>query len=239
MRVMIVDDELPARERLKALIADGGADEVCGEAANGEAALRVAGECRPEAVLMDIRMPGMDGLDAARELAKLHPPPAVIFTTAYDQHALAAFEARAVDYLLKPVRRDRLEQALDRVRERLGTTPAPTGQSGRAHICARGRKRVELVPIEDVIYLQAEQKYITVRHSGGEVLIEEPLKALEVEFGERFTRIHRNALVAREYISGLERDRLGHLYVTFKNIDDRLEVSRRHAAALRELILNL
>lgn len=240
MRVMIVDDELPARERLKALLADSGEDEVCGEAANGETALRVAGECRPEVVLMDIRMPGMDGLDAARELAKLHPPPAVVFTTAYDQHALAAFEARAVDYLLKPVRRERLAEALDRVRERLGTAPAPSGQAGgRAHICARGRKRVELVPIENVIYLQAEQKYITVRHRDGEVLIEEPLKALEAEFGVRFTRIHRNALVAREYISGLERDRAGHLYVTFKHIDDRLEVSRRHAAALRGLILNL
>ncbi|MEJ2480332.1 MAG: LytTR family DNA-binding domain-containing protein [Acidihalobacter sp.] len=239
MRVMIVDDELPARERLKALIADSGDDEVCGEAANGEEALRAAGECRPEVVLMDIRMPGMDGLDAARELAKLHPPPAVVFITAYDQHALAAFETRAVDYLLKPVRRERLEEALDRVRERSGAAQAPTEQPGRAHICARGRKRVELVPIEDVIYLQAEQKYITVRHRDGEVLIEEPLKALEAEFGDRFTRVHRNALVARDYISGLERDRLGHLYVTFKHIDDRLEVSRRHAAALRELVLKL
>jgi two-component system response regulator AlgR len=240
MRVMIVDDELPARERLKALLTDSGEDEVCGEASTGETALRIAAECRPEVILMDIRMPGMDGLETARELAKLHPAPAVVFTTAYDQHALAAFETRAVDYLLKPVRRERLEEALDRVRERNNSTSsAPTEHPGRAHICARGRKRVELVPIEDVIYLQAEQKYITVRHPEGEVLIEEPLKALETEFGDRFTRIHRNALVAREYISGLERDRAGHLYVTFKHIDDRLEVSRRHAAALRELILKL
>lgn len=239
MRVLIVDDEQLARERLKALIADNGEDEICGEAGTGTAALEQAASCRPEVVLMDIRMPGLDGLDAARELAKLHPPPAVIFTTAYDQHALAAFETRAVDYLVKPVRRERLQEALSRVRERLESTPPAAGTNGRAHICARGRKRVELVPIEDVIYLQAEQKYVTVRHLGGEVLIEEPLKALEKEYADRFTRIHRNALVAKEYISGLERDRNGHLYVTFKNIDDRLEVSRRHAADLRELVLKL
>ena len=238
MRILIVDDELPARERLKALVADGGKHEVCGEADNGARALQVAAECRPQVVLMDIRMPGMDGLDAARELAKLDPPPAVIFTTAYEQHALAAFERRALDYLLKPVRRERLEEALDRVRERptpVSANPAP----GRSHICARAHKRIELVPIDDVIYLQAEQKYVTVRHRGGEVLIEEPLKALEAEFGERFTRVHRNALVARAYIAGLERDGGGRLYVTFKDIDDRLEVSRRHASSLRELVLTL
>lgn len=240
MRVLIVDDEPLARERLKALLSDSGVDEVCGEAGSGEAALRLAAECRPEVVLMDVRMPGIDGLKAARELAKLHPPPAVVFTTAYDQHALAAFDARAVDYLLKPVRRARLEEALNRVREHNnGASNAPVEQPGRAHLCARGHKRVELVPIEDVIYLQAEQKYITVRHLGGEVLIEESLKGLETEFRGRFTRIHRNALVARDYIAGLERDRSGHLYVTFKPIDDRLEVSRRHAAEVRELIRKL
>lgn len=238
MRILIVDDEMPARERLKALVADGGEHEVCGEADNGAKALEVAAECDPQIVLMDIRMPGMDGLDAARELAKLSHPPAVIFTTAYEQHALAAFETRALDYLLKPVRRERLEEALNRVRERVMPTPA-VSLPGRSHICARAHKRIELVPVEDVIYLQADQKYVTVRHRGGEVLIEEPLKALEAEFGERFTRVHRNALVARAYIAGLERDQGGHLYVSFKEIDDQLEVSRRHAASLRELVLNL
>ncbi|APZ41748.1 LytR/AlgR family response regulator transcription factor [Acidihalobacter ferrooxydans] len=239
MRVLIVDDEMLARERLKTLLGESAEDEVCGEASNGAMALEVAAECHPEVVLLDIRMPGVDGLQAARELARLHPPPAVIFTTAYEQHALAAFETRAVDYLLKPVRRERLAEALDRVRERHSTPARSAPAEGRAHICARGHKRVELIPIDDVIYLQAGQKYVTVRHRDGEALIDEPLKALEAEFGERFMRIHRNALVAREHLAGLERDRSGQLYVAFKGIDDRLEVSRRHAAIVRERVLTL
>lgn len=246
MRVMIVDDEPLARERLKALLLDCGDYVVCGEASNGEEALRVAASSHPDIVLMDIRMPGIDGMTAARRLAELHDAPAVIFTTAYDQHALSAFEAQAADYLLKPIRRERLHEALTRVgrltRPQLASAQHAAEQvepQGRSHLCARSRGRIELVPLEDVYYLQADHKYVTVRHPRGEILIEESLKTLEEEFAARFLRIHRNALVARAHVAGLERDARGRLIVYFKGIGDRLEVSRRHAAEVREAVQHL
>lgn len=245
MRVMIVDDEPLARERLKALLPDCGDYTLCGEASNGEEALQTAARCHPDIVLMDIRMPGIDGMAAARRLAELQDAPAVIFTTAYDQHALSAFEAQASDYLLKPVRRERLQEALARAqrltRPQLANVQQGTEEinEGRSHLCARSRGRLELVPIEAVYYLQADHKYVTVRHPGGEMLIEESLKALEEEFARRFLRVHRNALVACAHIAGLERDGRGRLTVYFKGIDDRLEVSRRHAAEVRESVQRL
>lgn len=237
MRILIVDDEPLARERLKSLIAATGRDTVCGEADSGQAALNLIGECQPDVLLMDIRMPGMDGLEAAQQVAKLQPAPAVIFTTAFDQHALAAFETRAMDYLLKPVGRVRLEEALERVRERLDHGTSDKTQKAGAHICARGRNKIELIPLEEVIYLRADKKYITVRHLHGEALIEDSLKALEEKHPRQFIRIHRNALVNPAYLSGLERDRNGRLCTTFRNIDDCLEVSRRHSSEIRALVL--
>lgn len=242
---MIVDDEPLARERLKTLLVDCGDYTLCGEASNGAEALIKAASCHPDIVLMDIRMPGIDGMAAARQLADLHDAPAVIFTTAYDQHAISAFEAQAADYLLKPVRQERLQEALQKA-QRLTRPQLANIQNvshepneGRRHLCARSRGRLELVPIEEVFYLLAEHKYVTVRYPRGEILIEESLKALEEEFPRRFLRIHRNALVSRAHITGLERDPRGKLTVRFKAIDDKLEVSRRHASEVREAIQHL
>lgn len=244
MRVLIVDDESLARARLRGLIEALDGWEVAGEGANGREALELIERERPDIVLLDIRMPGMDGLEAARHMGQLEEPPAVIFTTAYGDHALAAFEAQAVDYLLKPIRRERLVQALERARRPTRAVLAALGsdaveERARTHICARYRGTLELVPVEQVIYFQADQKYVTVRHSGGSVLIEESLKSLEDEFGERFLRIHRNALVAEAHMAGLETQGTSQASVTFRDIDDRLEVSRRHLPTVRKRLRDL
>lgn len=239
VRVLIVDDEPPARQRLRQLLAEIPQAECVGEAGSGEEAVHVAGRLEPDVVLLDIRMPGMDGLEAARRMAALAAPPAVIFTTAYEQHALEAFEAEAAGYLLKPVRRDRLAAAIERAQRvsraqlaRLGGAPAPT----RSHIAVKLRDQLRLVPVEDVLCFLAEQKYTTVRHKDGEDLIEESLRSLEDEFGPRFVRVHRNALVAVDQVERVEREPDGHYAVHLRHGGGRLQVSRRLAAdVLRRL----
>ncbi|MEJ2060892.1 MAG: LytTR family DNA-binding domain-containing protein [Gammaproteobacteria bacterium] len=243
MKVLIVDDEQLARDRLRALVNELGGYEVCATAANGIEALRQAETTHPDVVLMDIRMPGMDGIEAARHLTELEAPPALIFTTAYSQHALEAFETHATGYLLKPIRKAALEEALGKAarltraqlsslsHEDIEDTPG-----ARTHICARLRGRLELVPIEDILYFQADQKYVTVRHTGGEVIIEDSLRALEEEFGDHFLRIHRNALVGIRWVAGMEKGPNGGLLLTLRNDPTRLEISRRHAPAVRRYL---
>ncbi|HET6603654.1 MAG TPA: response regulator transcription factor, partial [Xanthomonadaceae bacterium] len=195
MKVLIVDDEPLARDRLRSLLADHREVEIVGEAGNGREAFEQAQSLKPDAVLLDIAMPGLDGLETARHLAQLEAAPAVIFCTAFDEHALAAFEARAVDYLVKPIRRERLAQALARASQLSGEGARELGEAvggapqKRSHLCARLRGSLRLIPIEDVHYLQAEEKYTVVHHARGEDLIEESLKSLEQEFGDRFLRI--------------------------------------------------
>jgi len=243
VKILIVDDEKPARDRLARMVREINTHELVGEAVNGLEALGLAQSLEPDIVLLDIRMPGMDGIEAARHIAKLDEPPAVIFTTAYSDHALEAFETHAVDYLLKPVKLERLQAALDAT---IRPTRAQASRSGdvlselepRQHICARVRGSLVLVPIEKIYYFHAEQKYVTVRHHEGEVLIEDPLKALETEFGDRFYRIHRNALVSLSRLAGMKSESDGH-QVTFRDIDDVLEVSRRHLPGVRKIIRNL
>jgi two-component system response regulator AlgR len=239
MKVLITDDEAPARMRLRDMLGSLPGHEIVGEAADGADALRLAEQQQPDVVLLDIRMPGMDGLEAARHLAQLEHPPAVIFTTAYDQHALEAFEASAVDYLLKPIRKARLEEALAKARRptraQLNELEVDEQPGARTHLCVRLRGNLQLVPVDTVYYFMADQKYVSVRHQGGEVLIEDSLRALEQEFGDRFLRIHRNALVAVAYIEGLEKTSTGQV-VKLRGTDERLEVSRRHAPAVRQLI---
>lgn len=238
LRVLIVDDEPPARERLRRLLEDL-PDTLCvGEAESGEDAVRLADETSPDVVLLDVRMPGLDGIAAARRLAALPEPPAVIFTTAYEQHALEAFDAQASGYLLKPVRRERLAAALERAQRpsraqlaRLGDAP-----SVRSHISVRVRDQLRLIPLDEVLCFVAEQKYTTVRHTRGEDLIEESLRSLEDEFGSRFVRVHRNALVAVAQIERIEREPDGHYAVHLRHGGGRLQVSRRLAAeVLRRL----
>ncbi len=231
LRVLVVDDEPLARERLSHLVEELPEVELAGVAASGEEALLLAGKLRPEVVLLDIRMPGMDGLEVAHHLARMPDPPAVIFTTAFEQHALAAFDAQAAGYLLKPVRPDKLRDALDRARRptRAQLARIAEGTSGpRTRIAVRARDELRLIPVEKIICFIAEQKYTTLRHDAGEELIEESLKALEEEFAARFVRIHRNSLAALAHIEGLERDGEGHHVVRLRG-GGSLPVSRRLA----------
>lgn len=240
MNVLIVDDEPPARDRLRDLLNQLPDYHPCGEASNGAEALRLAESAPPDIVLLDIQMPGLDGLETARRLAALARPPAVIFVTAYGEHALEALDAQAVAYLLKPVRLERLERALTNAsrlnRAQLASLTADRAEAGRTHIRARLGQRLELIPLADVCYFLADQKYVTVRHRHGEALIEESLKTLETELGTRVMRVHRNALAMAPRIAGLERSADGGAYLIFDNIPDRLEVSRRHLAMVRQFL---
>ncbi len=243
MRIVIVDDEKLARDRLRGLLADLGAGEVVGEASNGVEALARVEAGQPDLVLLDIRMPGMDGLEVARHLAGLARPPAVIFTTAYDEHALAAFDARAVDYVVKPIRSERLAQALERVQGLIQATgrgagsiaagEAAAAEGARTHISAYDKGQLRVLPVSDVICFQAEEKYVAVRTATDQVLIEESLKGLEEEFGDRFVRVHRNALVALVHVDALRKDGAA-TYVQMKHTGERLAVSRRMLAAVRK-----
>jgi two-component system response regulator AlgR len=241
IRVLIVDDEPPARARLERMLAELPDVKVVGEAANGRDALAGAVRLLPDVVLLDIRMPGMDGIEAARHLNTLEEPPAVVFVTAHDEHALAAFEAQAVGYLLKPVRQENLARAIHRA-ARVAAPQllrvAEQSQLGRRRqqICARLGDQLRLIALEDIYCFSADQKYVTVRHRGGSDLIDESLRALETEFAPDFVRIHRNSLVAARHVAAVERTTEGQYVVRMKGCDEALAVSRRHAAtALRQL----
>ena len=241
MKVVIVDDEPLARLRMRELLEAQPGVAVVAEAGDGHAALHACAELQPDLVLLDIAMPGIDGLETARHLAAFEPRPAVVFCTAFDAHALSAFDAQAIDYLVKPVRPERLAAALERVRTfAAGRAQAnPTHAAARTHLCARLRGSLRLIPVEDVHYLQAEEKYVVVHHARGEDLIEESLKSLEEEFGDRFVRIHRNCLVARHEIVELRRAGDGHVQAVLRHGAQPLEVSRRCVAGLRETVKHL
>ena len=238
LKVLIVDDEAPARERLRSLLAELSDVAVVGEAANGQQALRETHDLSPDVVLLDVRMPGMDGLETARHLNVLEEPPAVIFTTAYDQYAVDAFAAHAVGYLLKPVRKEQLAASLNRAgrltRAQLQRLAAAGAETRRTHIAARRREGLNLIPLEEVQYFLADQKYTTVRHLNGEDLIEDSLRLLESEFAPVFVRIHRNALVGVKYLERIERNADGQYYVRLRGCDAPLQVSRRMAGELKE-----
>jgi two-component system response regulator AlgR len=243
MNILIVDDEPLARQRLKSLLKNLAGYESCGEASNGDEALQLAQQLRPDIILLDIRMPGMDGMEAAMHLSLMSKPPAIIFTTAFSDHALEAFEAHAVDYLLKPIKEDRLQQALLAAKRltlpQLQQLNSPEGNNVRSHICVKVRGSLQLIAIDDIRYLLADHKYVTLRTVDHEHLIEESLKSLEDEFGHLFTRIHRNALIADQYMTGLEKNSYGHCVAVIKDIDDRLEISRRHLPHVRKKIKTL
>ena len=241
MKVLITDDEELARGRLRGLLNDIGDIDIVGEAGNGKEALTQCHKLNPDIILLDIRMPGMDGLETAFHLAALNDPPAVIFTTAYGDHALEAFEANAVDYLLKPIRRERLKQALEKTHhlnraQLLALQQDNKEDHARTHICIQTYDSIQLIAVPEIIYFLADQKYVTVRHTGGEVLIEEPLIALEQEFTGKFTRIHRNALISNAFLKGIEKHKDGTHSIILRDSDTRLIISRRHVAALRKKI---
>lgn len=242
MKILIVDDEPLARNRLRSLLEDFPDVQIVGEAGNGQQAIEQAQAQQPDVVLLDIRMPGMDGMEAALHLSKLPDPPAIIFTTAYDKYALQAFRTHAVDYLLKPIKQQQLQQALraaiqlTRAQLQSLAQQQQESQGTPRHISARVQNGVRLVPVDEVLYFLAEHKYVTVCYRGGEVLIEEPLKSLEQKFADQFVRVHRNALVAKRYIKELRRDSQGRSMLYLQHSDKPLEVSRRHLPQVRQLI---
>ncbi len=234
LKVLIVDDEQPARDRLAQLLEDEDGFSVAGTAANGEEAVSKAGDV--DVVLLDIRMPGMSGLEAADHINCLEHPPAIVFTTAYDEYAIDAFDARAIGYVLKPVRRARLRTALEQA-QRLNRNALEQLSQGepRQHVCARRHGELRLIGIESVLGFFADQKYVNVVHDEGEDLIDESLKSLEDEFNDTFVRIHRSAIVAVKRIAKLERYDDGKIAVVLDSepADDKLIVSRRHVASVR------
>ena len=241
MRVLIVDDEAPARDRLRQLLEDDGSHSVVGEAGNGKQALEVAAETSPDVVLLDIRMPGLSGIEVAHHLNALQDPPAIIFATAYDEYAIEAFETSAIGYVLKTVRRERLVKALQhaaRLSNRSISEVAHKSDlpSRRSHVCARVQDQLKLIAIEDITRFHADQKYVRVHHGGGEHLIDESLKALEIEFSEQFVRIHRGALVSIAHIESIGKAADSQMLVVLRNTPDDADgliISRRHLADVK------
>jgi two-component system response regulator AlgR len=237
MRTIIVDDEAPARDRLRRLVSEFEDHEVVAEVGSGEEALTACAMLKPDIVFLDVRMPGLWGIDVARHLNALEDPPAIIFTTAYDEHAMEAFDAQAIGYLLKPIRKEKLGRAL-RHAGRIALSRltqvarAVDIEHRRSQICARLGEQLRLIPVENIYYFLADQKYVTVRHRTGTDLIDEPLKELGEEFAPEFIRIHRNALVAEKHISAVERSDDGQYSVRIRDCIDVLQVSRRHTAEL-------
>lgn len=241
MKVLIVDDEKLARERLKQLVCGLVADPELFEATNGREALFAVNASHPDLVLMDIRMPVMDGLESAMHLSHMDNPPSVIFTTAYDQHAVAAFEVNAVDYLLKPIRKDRLETALGKVstvssQQIRQIRNEQEMSSPRSHISVQLRGQITVIPVSEIAYFMADNKYVRVCTPAERHYVEDSLVSLELEFEDKFLRIHRNAIVSIAHIRGMEKQPSGRWHVKLKDIDETLEVSRRHTAAVRSWI---
>ena len=253
LRLLLVDDEAPARERLRTLLGDIAGqcpNEVVGEAANGLQALAFlnAENAGPavDVVLCDIRMPGMDGIELASHLGRLSQPPALIFTTAYDNYALQAFDLNALDYLLKPVRAQRLLAALQKLpgRQPAGDALNAIGQnlrgSGRTHLSCHERCRLLLVPVTEVLYFKADLKYVTARTVDREYLLDETLTHLETEFSEQFLRLHRSVLVAKTALAGFEKaagdDAEAYGWALLRGVPEKLPVSRRMWSAARSAL---
>lgn len=235
MKALIADDELPARRRLIAMLRELDPDvEIVAEAGDGASALQLASELRPDLALLDIRMPGLDGIQAALRMAELPQAPTIVFVSAYDEYALAAFEANAIDYLLKPVRKDRLRNALEKACvftqvQREALRDALPG----LHVTQAGS--LERIPLQEIICLRADSKYVEVCHTGGTALSDASLKAIEEQYPERFLRIHRNALVDPRRARLLRRQGSG-MVLEMEGLDRPLEVSRRHLAEVRRML---
>src|SRR5258706_4240141 len=256
LRIYIADDEAPARARLKELLADISgelATKVVGESDSGLDVIDRLPGSAAQVLLLDIQMPGMGGIELARHLCALENAPAVIFVTAHDRHAVEAFELNALDYLMKPVRAERLAAALRKsltallaergageLRERAERLERAAG-APREFFSVAERNRIVLVPVGEILFLKAELKYVTLRTTVGEHLIEEPLVSIEREFGERFVRVHRNCLVARAAIRGFERvagdgAEEPHWSVMLEGTPERLPVSRRLWPAVKAIL---
>ncbi|MBU2884600.1 LytTR family DNA-binding domain-containing protein [Gilvimarinus agarilyticus] len=240
MEVLIVDDEHLARSRLVRMFDDLDAYQVCGEAENAEQALAKIEQLDPDIVLLDIEMPGASGMRAAEQIEALEDPPAVIFCTAYEQYALDAFTTTAVGYLLKPVRKEQLEQGLSKVTRinKIQRAVASTS-SARTSITAKTHRGMERIPVANIRYFLADQKYVTVYHTAGQHLLDCTLKELEAEFGEQMARVHRNALVVTRWIEAVERTCEGGYRLRMADMETGPMVSRRHASEVKALLQTL
>ncbi len=240
MKILIVDDEPLARERLHRHIQEIDSSYDIIEAENGLIALQQSEKNNPDIVLLDIRMPGMDGIETADKLSELDTPPAIIFTTAFDEYALDAFDAQAIAYLLKPIRKEKLKKALLSAKKlnrvQLQSINNEDQSSQEQYLSVRIHSGVRKIELKDIFYFQAEQKYVTVKYREGEVLIEESLKSLEARFSETFIRIHRNALISKQQLTAIRKDQQGRYLTELKDVDEKIEVSRRHVAAVRKFL---
>ncbi len=250
LKILVVDDEPLARDRLRELLVDIAIQfpsTVVGEAGNGVAALEFLRDHAVDVVLADIRMPRMDGIELAGHLGAFPAPPAVIFTTAYDNYAVQAFDLNAVDYLLKPVRAQRLLVALQKVQgaqppppELLASVGRAVRGGGRTHLSCLERGRLLLVPVAEVLYFKADLKYVTARTVDREYLLDEALTHLESEFAERFIRLHRAVLVARAALAGFEKaagdDAEAYGWALLRGVPDKLPVSRRQWAPAKSAL---
>ncbi|MDE0490163.1 LytR/AlgR family response regulator transcription factor [Psychrobacter celer] len=245
MRIVVCDDEPLARERLARIVQESG-HQVVAQATTGAEAIVAVKTQQPDIILLDIRMPEMDGVRCAQALNELEHPPAIIFVTAYDHYAIAALKANAIGYLLKPANKDELLEALNKAKNlnaaqlnEIRKLEDPTARPIREHIAARTHRGVELIKLTDIYYFTADQKYVKVRHKNGIVLIDETLKELEQEFEDRLFRVHRNAIINLSFLDYLETLDAGQYQVRFKGIDETLAVSRRHLPALRDKIQSM
>ncbi|MFK8067714.1 MAG: LytR/AlgR family response regulator transcription factor [Gammaproteobacteria bacterium] len=239
LKTLIVDDESLARSRLRSLVEEIGNSTIIAEAGNGQQAIETIQKEQPDVVLMDIRMPGMDGIEAAKHISEMEHPPAVIFTTAYGDHALDAFDAHAIDYLLKPIRKERLYNALNKAKVMTQSIIKSLQQDlpeTRTHISVFVQGNIRLIPVEQILYLKADQKYISVFTADDEILIEDSLKALEEEFKQIFIRIHRNTIVKKSAIIALEKTEQG-LCVKLAKVKELLPISRRLKSSIKKLLI--
>lgn len=245
MKIVVCDDENLARALLVRIIEQSG-HTVVAQAKSGREALKAVAEYHPDVLLLDIRMPEMDGIECATELNKMAHPPAIIFVTAFDEYAITAFQTNAIAYLLKPAKKQDLLNALDKASHlnaaqmnelaKLNNNIEETTE--RNSISARTHKGIEIIQLEDIYYFTADQKYVKVRHKKGVVLIDDTLKEIEQEFDGKLFRIHRNALINVDYLKYLEMVDAGQYQVGFQEIEDTLAVSRRHVPTLRERMKN-
>jgi two-component system response regulator AlgR len=236
LKILIIDDEAPARNRLRRMLEDMPAVYVTGEAATAQEALRLIPLKTPDALLLDISMPGMDGMMLAQILQEQPSPPAIIFCTAWSDKAVEAFECEAVDYLVKPVRAERLEAALDKARRFSGA--GDTSENGPFLRSTLGGK-VVLLPLADVICFNAEDKYTKAVLKDSAFVINQTLRELEKEYADILVRVHRGVLVTRKCIRGLESTSNGHHFLYLEGCEDRPQVSRRNLPAIRKLIRKL
>ncbi|GMG85941.1 LytR/AlgR family response regulator transcription factor [Biformimicrobium ophioploci] len=238
--VLIVDDEPLARARLARMLEQVEGVELLGEAGDAEQASVLIERLTPDLVLLDIEMPGRSGLELGAEIATMALPPALVFCTAHDEFALPAFSTNAAGYLLKPVEAEQLHAVIARARRatraQAGIAADNPARQGRGQLRVTTARGMSLLPVERVRCFLADSKYVTAYHDRGESVLDESLKDLEREFGDRFLRVHRNALVATEHIAGLEKDPAGQLAVVLSGVSVRPQVSRRLAATVRDFV---